>query len=165
MAINSKLLHLGNDVVRLRQKFDKTFLESVASGKNEKERRTMMKSVFEVNKTQALGMLMRNKNSLLILNNILACLYHKFFIEEDLKKDECYFSFRSVYTTHKMTESQKKTALKNLVYYGFIELLQDERKIPHSGCKKIKLLVNPFSAEFGEVLKKENPCRGYPEFS
>jgi hypothetical protein len=123
------------------------------------------KSVFAVNKSQALGMLMRNKNALLLFSNILACLYHKFFIEEDLKTDECYFYLREIYSTYKLTESQKKTALKNLVYYGFIEILEDERKISHSGCKKIRVLVNPFSSELAEIVKEECPYRGYPSFS
>lgn len=123
------------------------------------------RSVFEVNKSQALGLLMRNKNALLLITSILACLYHKYFRDEDLNPDECYFYFRDIYSTYKMTDSQKKTALKNLVYYGFIEVLEDQRKNSHTGCKKIKVLVNPFSEELGNLVKEETPYRGYPNFS
>jgi hypothetical protein len=123
------------------------------------------RSVFEVNKSQALGLLMRNKNALLLISSVLACLYHKYLRDEDLKPNECYFYFREIYSSYKMTESQKKTALKNLVYYGFIEVLEDERKFSHTGCKKIRVIANPFSNDLGEVLKKESPYRGYPEFS
>lgn len=121
-------------------------------------------SVFCVNKSQAMDLLMRNKNALIMMNNILACHYYKFFRENDLNDDECYFRFRDVRTRPEMTESQKKTALKNLVYYGFIEILEDTRNVSYTGCKKIKIVANPFSRELADILKTENPYRGYPGF-
>ena len=129
----------------------------------------MNNSVFSVNEMQAMGFLIRNKNALIMLANILICKsYQRYNSIHNviLDENECFFTVRHMYAKPVMSESQKKTALKNLVQYGFIEIVEFASTIRIAGLKRIRIIVNPFDPIVAQNIMQSQPsCSGYPIFN
>lgn len=101
--------------------------------------------VYSYNPEQALDLLKEKPNAFFLLSLIVFHLSRRRRSSDRLEKDEVYFCESIVKMTGAfkpiLTPSQITTSLKNLTYFGFIEIKKD----PVMRFKIIKVLVNPFS--------------------
>lgn len=115
-----------------------------------------------------------NRNALVIMSNIIGKKPFKFYqnyhkvvkdgVSKDLPSDECFFCTKDIKTKPSMTESQIKTALKNLVSHGFIEIIDYDCYAKPAGLKRIKIIINPFDKDILKIFDHNKPD-GYPTFS
>lgn len=127
------------------------------------------KTLFEVNPSQAMFVLFKNKKALIVMSIIVArCqngLNNSFHLEhENVDGYDVFLDISNIEHNYKMSRPVVKSTLERIQDYGFIKILKPNLKCKYRGMVLVKVIVNPFRLTENE-LNSVCDYFGYQSFS